>query len=171
MSIPTSAIALTTSWLSSDPGSDPPDHAMARPAARWLNQPSAIWERPALCTQRKSTAGTHFCVWSRMWARASRRCEAYVSAVTVSPTITALAGSASSSVRTSSKVSPVEWSRCNPSAGPSAAATTTPSMGAASRNGRGPHYERVLGEVVLDSCLINDVEPAPRDVDLGGPCV
>ena len=30
---------------------------MARPPARWLNQPSAICERPALCTQRNSTVG------------------------------------------------------------------------------------------------------------------
>src|ERR1700690_460064 len=57
MSIPTSAIASIAAGLISRPGSDPPDHATARPAARSLNQPTAIWDRPALWTQRKRAAG------------------------------------------------------------------------------------------------------------------
>ena len=61
---------------------------MARPAARWLNQPSAIWERPALCTHRKSTAGTLLAEWSLEWARASSRWRAYFSAVTTSHLVT-----------------------------------------------------------------------------------
>ena len=57
MSMPTSAIAVTADGLTSLPGSDPPDHATARSPARWLNQPSAICDRPALCTHRNSTFG------------------------------------------------------------------------------------------------------------------
>src|ERR1700730_7317217 len=57
MSIPTSAITATAAGLTSDPGSDPPDHAIARSPARALKNPSAICDRPALCTHRKSTAG------------------------------------------------------------------------------------------------------------------
>src|SRR4051794_19577271 len=58
MSIPTSAIASTAAWFTRSPGSEPPDHAMARPPARWLNHPSAICDLPALCTHRNSTVGT-----------------------------------------------------------------------------------------------------------------
>ncbi len=50
-------MAATAAGLTSMPGSEPPDHATARSPARWLNQPSAICDRPALCTQRKSTVG------------------------------------------------------------------------------------------------------------------
>src|SRR5690242_19217743 len=57
MSIPTSAIAATAAGFSCEAGSEPPEYATARPAARCSNQPSAIWLRPALCTQRNSTAG------------------------------------------------------------------------------------------------------------------
>ena len=57
MSMPTSAMARTAAWFTSLPGSEPPDQAMALPSARWLNQPSAIWDRPALWTQRNSTVG------------------------------------------------------------------------------------------------------------------
>src|SRR5262245_7176444 len=57
MSMPTSAMARTADGLTSLPGSDPPDHATARSPARWLNQPSAIWDRPALWTHRNSTTG------------------------------------------------------------------------------------------------------------------
>src|SRR4029079_2105568 len=48
----------TATGLTSVPGSEPPDHAIARSPARWLHQPSAICDRPALCTQRNSTTGT-----------------------------------------------------------------------------------------------------------------
>src|SRR4051812_42020484 len=58
MSMPTSRIASTATRLICSAGSEPPDQATARPAARWLNQPSAICDRPALCTQRNSTAGS-----------------------------------------------------------------------------------------------------------------
>src|SRR5262245_23517099 len=57
MSMPTSAIASTAAGLTSLAGSDPPDQATARPPARWLNQPSAICDRPALWTQRNRTRG------------------------------------------------------------------------------------------------------------------
>src|SRR3954454_15656083 len=57
MSMSTSCIARTAEGLISLPGSEPPDHATARPAARWLNQPRAIWDRPALCTQANNTVG------------------------------------------------------------------------------------------------------------------
>ena len=43
--------------------------------------------------------------------------------------------------------------------------------GRASRDGPGPDDELVIGKLVLDSCLINDVDPVARDVDLGCPCV
>lgn len=56
MSIPTSRIAATAAGLTSTSGSEPPDHAMARPLARWLNQPSAICDRPALWTHKNSTS-------------------------------------------------------------------------------------------------------------------
>ena len=51
------AMAATAAGLRSVPGSEPPDQAMARSPARWLNQPSAIWERPALWVHRNSTIG------------------------------------------------------------------------------------------------------------------
>src|SRR6188474_3432455 len=57
MSMPTSAMARTAAWFTSSAGSEPPDQAIALSPARWLNQPSAIWERPALWTQRNSTVG------------------------------------------------------------------------------------------------------------------
>jgi hypothetical protein len=57
MSMPTSAIAAIAAGLTWSAGSDPPDHATARSPARCSNHPSAICERPALCTQRKSTVG------------------------------------------------------------------------------------------------------------------
>ena len=37
-----------------------------------------------------------------------------------------------------------------------------------SRDGPGPHDELVVGDLVLDSCLVDHVEPVARDVDLGG---
>ena len=43
--------------MSHSAGSEPPDQATARSPARWVNQPSAICERPALWTQRNSTMG------------------------------------------------------------------------------------------------------------------
>ena len=58
MSMPTSAMASMAAGLISPTGSEPPLHPMALSPARWLNHPRAIWERPALCTQRKSAIGT-----------------------------------------------------------------------------------------------------------------
>jgi hypothetical protein len=58
MLIPTSRMASIAEGLISVLGSEPPDHAIAWPRARWLNHPSAICDRPALCTHRNSTIGT-----------------------------------------------------------------------------------------------------------------
>src|SRR5688572_10996826 len=57
MSIPTSAIAATAPWLTSAAGSEPAESAVAPEPARRSNHPSAICERPALCTHRNSTVG------------------------------------------------------------------------------------------------------------------
>src|ERR1035438_1505194 len=57
MSMPTSAIASTTTGLSCSPGSEPPVKTSTLSPARLRSQPAAIWDRPALCTQRKSTPG------------------------------------------------------------------------------------------------------------------
>ena len=59
MSMPTSAIAAIAAGLISLAGSEPPEHTATRSPARWRSQPAAICERPALCTQRNSTAGDH----------------------------------------------------------------------------------------------------------------
>ena len=48
MSMPRSAIAATAAGLTLFPGSEPPDHATARPLAWCSKKPSAICERPAL---------------------------------------------------------------------------------------------------------------------------
>ena len=60
MSIPTSAIAATAVGLVSSPGLDPAENTLNLPRPRWRSHPAAIWERPALCTQRKSTEGECF---------------------------------------------------------------------------------------------------------------
>ena len=75
MSMPISAMAATASGLTEHAvtGSAPPDHAIARSLARWVNQPSAICERPALCTQRNSTEGTLLAARLSAWASARRR--------------------------------------------------------------------------------------------------
>jgi hypothetical protein len=52
-----SAIAATAAGLTSVPGSEPPDQATARSPVRWVKNPSAIWERPALWVHRNSTTG------------------------------------------------------------------------------------------------------------------
>ena len=69
MSIPTSAIAFTTSWLSSDPGSEPPDHAMARPAARWLNQPKRHLGAPCVVHAEEQHGGNRLAGLILEWAR------------------------------------------------------------------------------------------------------
>ena len=57
MSIPTSAIASTAAAFSSLPGADHADQATARSPARWVKNPRAIWERPALWPHKNSTVG------------------------------------------------------------------------------------------------------------------
>jgi hypothetical protein len=57
MSMPTSAIAAIAVAFVASPGSDPPENTSTVSPARRRNQPAAIWERPALCTQRNRTAG------------------------------------------------------------------------------------------------------------------
>ena len=54
--MPTSAMAATAPRLRMA-GSEPPEKTSTRSPARWRSHPAAIWDRPALCTQRKSTAG------------------------------------------------------------------------------------------------------------------
>ena len=53
---------------------------MALSPARWASQPSAICERPALCTHKNSTDGTFPAAVPSAWARASSRWRAYRSA-------------------------------------------------------------------------------------------
>ena len=69
--MPRSAIAATAAGLTSSPGSEPPDQAIARSPARWRKNPSAIWERPALWMHRNSTIGLPS--WTRPSTRASAR--------------------------------------------------------------------------------------------------
>src|SRR5256886_11313618 len=57
MSIPTSAIASTATGLTVLAGSEPPEKTSTRSPTRWLSQPAAICERPALCTHRNRTLG------------------------------------------------------------------------------------------------------------------
>src|SRR4029077_1304266 len=60
MSIPISRIASTTTGWSSCAGVLPAERTCTLPLARSLRSPAAIWLRPALCTQTKSTSGTSF---------------------------------------------------------------------------------------------------------------
>ncbi|ONH21790.1 hypothetical protein BL253_37875 [Pseudofrankia asymbiotica] len=57
MSMPASAIAATATGLIWSAVSDPAERTSIRPAARWVSQPAAIWERPALWTQTNRTEG------------------------------------------------------------------------------------------------------------------
>jgi hypothetical protein len=57
MSMPTSRIASTADGLVCSAGSEPAERTSTASAARWRSQPAAIWERPALCTQRNRTLG------------------------------------------------------------------------------------------------------------------
>src|SRR4249920_3481577 len=59
-SSPRSAIASTTfGWISSD-GAVPADRTRTRPPAWCSSSATAIWLRPALCTQTNRTSGTSF---------------------------------------------------------------------------------------------------------------
>ena len=81
MSMPALPIAAMAEGLTSEAGAEPPDQATARPAACFSKNPSAIWERPALCTQRNRTIGvpsfalpsTRANAWSRWRANRSAR--------------------------------------------------------------------------------------------------
>src|SRR5688572_21371115 len=57
MSISSSAIAATTAGLTSSAGALPADRTRTRPSARRSSSAAAIWLRPALWTQTKSTSG------------------------------------------------------------------------------------------------------------------
>ena len=57
ISMPTS-IAATVAGLTSMPGSEPPDHAMACFPARWLNQPRAIWGSTGVVHAEEQHSGT-----------------------------------------------------------------------------------------------------------------
>ena len=56
--MPSSAIAATTRGLTASAGSLPAERTVTLPPARWSSSAAAIWLRPALCTQTKSTSGT-----------------------------------------------------------------------------------------------------------------
>lgn len=51
--MPTSPMAATAASSMSSSGAGPPDHATALSPARWVNQPRAICERPALWVQEQ----------------------------------------------------------------------------------------------------------------------
>ena len=57
MSMPTSRIASTTAGLTVSAGADPAERTSTRSPARWDSHAAAIWDRPALWTQTKSTEG------------------------------------------------------------------------------------------------------------------
>src|SRR5690625_1299948 len=57
MSMSTSRMASTTAGLSWSAGSDPAERTSMRPAAWWVRNAAAIWERPALWTQTNNTVG------------------------------------------------------------------------------------------------------------------
>src|SRR5216684_6203611 len=56
--LPTATATATTAGSTPDTGSHPPDQATARLPARWVNQPSAVGDRPALCTHRNNTTSS-----------------------------------------------------------------------------------------------------------------
>src|SRR5215469_3586783 len=58
MSMPTSAMAWTTAGLSRSAGCEPAEVTRTLPAPSRSRSAAAIWERPALCVQTKSTSGT-----------------------------------------------------------------------------------------------------------------
>src|ERR1700735_989390 len=57
MSRPSSAIAVTTAGLRVSPGADPAEWTAMLAPARAASSAAAIWDRPALWTQRKRTSG------------------------------------------------------------------------------------------------------------------
>ena len=81
------------------------------------------------------------------------------------PTMTALVGAVSSRVRMRAKVSPIECSRCTPSAGPSA---VEPGDRRADRDRAGADDQLVVGDQLLGPVRAGDQELAARDVDAAG---
>ncbi len=55
--MPSSAMAATAAGLTASAGADPAERTSTASPARWRRKAAAIWERPALWTQRKSTTG------------------------------------------------------------------------------------------------------------------
>src|SRR4051794_38385861 len=55
MSTPTSAIAATAEGFTRSPGTEPAERTSTRSPARWVRNPAAICERPALWTQTNRT--------------------------------------------------------------------------------------------------------------------
>src|SRR5664279_2228902 len=63
MSMPTSAIAATADGFTWSPGILPAERTSTRPPPRWVRNPAAIWDRPALCTQTNRTLGLSVMGW------------------------------------------------------------------------------------------------------------
>ncbi len=80
MSMPRSAMTAMAAGLISPCGSDPPDHATVPPPAKWLKQPGAIWDRPALWLHRNNTTSISLCELLLTLARACSCCRAKRSA-------------------------------------------------------------------------------------------
>src|SRR5688500_1203689 len=75
ISIPTSAMASIAAGLRYSAGALPAERTSIAPAARWVRNPAAIWERPALWTQTNNTLGVvtetaSFTRWGRRFRRA-----------------------------------------------------------------------------------------------------
>src|SRR5690349_24267736 len=63
MSMPTSFIASTAAGLTRSAGVEPAERTVTRSPARWVRNPAAIWERPALWTQTNRTLGLSDMIW------------------------------------------------------------------------------------------------------------
>src|ERR1035437_7429963 len=63
MSMPTSAIAATAEGFTWSPGMLPAERTSTRPPLRWVRNPAAICDRPALCTQTNRTLGLSDMGW------------------------------------------------------------------------------------------------------------
>src|SRR5690606_21471180 len=81
----TSAMASRAAGLTWSPGIEPAERTSTRSPARWRRNPAAIWERPALWTQTKSTdASGAVVISSSLPARGQPRLVLAASDVTVS---------------------------------------------------------------------------------------
>ena len=67
MSMPTSAIACTAAGLIDSAGAEPAERTSTVPWDRWVRNPAAIWERPALWTQTNSTLGLDIGISPSRW--------------------------------------------------------------------------------------------------------